>query len=382
MTQQKNGYQVLIVASHRPDRAPNQRFRFEQYTQYLAQHGVHCTLSYLISENEDRFLYQKRNYFKKFQFLRHATRIRKRDLRSLKDFHLVFVCREALMTGSIFFEKAVKDAGIPMIFDFDDAIWLMNVSRANRYFSFLKNPGKTKDLIALSNMVFAGNQYLADYALQFNSNVRIIPTTINTEEYKPLQVPRSPKVVIGWSGSITTIQHFKYAIPFLEQIRKKFGDAVEFRVIGDGSYTVPELDIQGLPWKKETELNDLCAFDIGIMPLPDDEWAKGKCGLKGLQYMALEIPTIMSPVGVNTEIIDHGKNGYLATTEQEWMECLSRLIEDKELRQSMGKAARQTVIERYSIDSQKEKYLEYFTEAITSHGNHNRSEAHRAHAHS
>ena len=100
------------------------------------------------------------------------------------------------------------------------------------------------------------------------------------------------------------------------------------------------------------------------MPLPDDEWAKGKCGLKGLSYMACEIPTIMSPVGVNTQIIEHGANGFLASTTQEWVDCISKLIESPELREKMGKAARQTVVEKYSVLSQQENYLKAFTEVL------------------
>src|SRR5690606_5632004 len=182
-------------------------------------------------------------------------------------------------------------------------------------------------------------------------------TTINTKKYKKIKVPKSNKIVIGWSGSITTIQHFEYAIYFLIKLKNKFGAQIEFKVIGDANYVNEELSIKGLPWNKQTEIEDLSTFDIGIMPLPDDEWAKGKCGLKGLQYMALEIPTIMSPVGVNTEIIQDGVNGFLASTEEEWLSKLGLLIQSEELRKKLGKAGRQTIIERYSIEANKDKYL-------------------------
>lgn len=253
-----------------------------------------------------------------------------------------------------------------MIFDFDDSIWLQNVSEANKRFTWLKNPAKTKDLIQLADLVFAGNRFLADYALQFNEKVEIVPTTIDCDLYKPAEfaVKPSPNVCIGWSGSITTIQHFEFAIPFLKKIKTEFQDAVRFEVIGDGNYANDELQIKGRPWRAATELEDLKRIDIGIMPLPDDQWASGKCGLKGLQYMALGIPTIMSPVGVNSQIISDGTNGFLAKTTAEWVEKLSALLKDQRLRNRIGEAGRQTVVDRYSVQALRKRYLKLF-ESLT-----------------
>ena len=125
-----------------------------------------------------------------------------------------------------------------------------------------------------------------------------------------------------------------------------------------------ELGIKGIGWNKEDEIKELSSFDIGIMPLPNDEWSSGKCGLKGLQYMALSIPTVMSPVGVNNEIIKDGENGVLADTKEEWVERISLLIDSRELREKMGAAARKTVVEKYSTESQKEVYLNSFNSLL------------------
>lgn len=353
---------VLIVAAHRRDRSPNQRFRFEQYTDYLAQHGFQCELSPLISAAEDTFFYKPGHYFAKARAIWRHYRVRRQDLARLRQYDLVLVVREAMLTGSTFFEQALHRRGIPTIYDFDDSIWLQNVSAANRKFAFLKDANKTPKLIGWASLVFAGNAYLADYARQHNPNVVIMPTTIDTEEYKPAASPlRDDSVItLGWSGSISTIQHFAYALPFLRELKARFGDRIRIKVIGDGNYRVPELGIEGLPWRKADELDQLRSFDIGIMPLPDDEWAKGKCGLKGLQYMALEIPTLMSPTGVNADIIQDGQNGFLATAPEEWVDKVSRLIASAELRRSMGQAARQTVLDHYSVQSQQARYLQYF----------------------
>jgi len=356
---------VLFIATHRPNRAPGQRFRFEQYFNYLGENGFKCELSYLISEEEDKVFYSRKNYLKKLRLMLKYIKKRKQDAKRAKNFDIIFIFRDALPTGSIKYEKLFKDSGAKLIYDFDDAIFIMNVSENNKALSFLKKPQKTGEIISLCDMVFAGNQYLADYASSFCDNVKIVPTTIDLKEYTKVDVPKEDKICIGWSGSVTTIQHFEYAIPFLMKIKEKYDDKVSFHVIGDANYVNQQLGIKGIAWKFEDEIKELSKFDIGIMPLPDDEWANGKCGLKGLQYMSLEIPTIMSPVGVNSEIIAPGENGYLASEVDEWVACISELIESKELRLRMGVNARKTVLERYSVDSQKDNYVKYFNEVLS-----------------
>ncbi|MFN7013942.1 MAG: glycosyltransferase family 4 protein [Bacteroidia bacterium] len=279
-------------------------------------------------------------------------------------YDIIFIQRECFMLGTSFFEKQFAKSRAKIIFDFDDSIWLQNVSEANKTFAWLKKPEKTSEIIRYSNLVFAGNNYLKEYALNFNKNILVIPTTIDTQEYFPKKKLKSGKLTIGWSGSITTIQHFEYAVDFLLRLKNKYNEIIEIKVIGDANYKNEKLGVVGKAWNKETEIEDLQQFDIGIMPLPDDEWAKGKCGLKGLQYMALEIPTVMSPVGVNTEIIRDGENGFLAATEEEWIEKLSLLIESPDLREKLGKAGRKTVVEKYSVEANKQKYLDAFNSVL------------------
>lgn len=355
---------VLIIANHRKNRSPGQRFRFEQYINFLEQNGYKIDLSFFISANDDKYFYQPGHYLKKIKVIIKSYFIRLNNLLNCNKYEIVFIFREALITRSIFFEKAFSKRS-KTIFDFDDSIWIPNVSEANKKYNWLKNSDKTSKIISFSHMIFAGNSYLANYAFNFNKNIKIVPTTIDTNEYKKTNTSKSNnKICIGWSGSVTTIQHFNYAIPVLTIILEKYKDQIEIKVIGDNNYINNELGITGLAWIKEDEIKELSSFDVGIMPLPDDEWANGKCGLKGLQYMALEIPTIMSPVGVNSEIIQDGINGFLASSETEWVDKLSQLIESPELREKMGKAGRKTVLEKYSVESQKYNYLKYFNELI------------------
>jgi glycosyltransferase involved in cell wall biosynthesis len=148
----------------------------------------------------------------------------------------------------------------------------------------------------------------------------------------------------------------------LKILKAKYGDRIKIKVIGDKSYNNHELNISGIGWSRETEIKELSEIDIGIMPLPNDEWAKGKCGLKGLQYMALNIATVMSPVGVNTDIIQDGVNGFLADVSEEWVEKISRLIEDSNLRKTLADNGRKTVLDKYSVKANALLYLKYFNE--------------------
>ncbi|PKP20311.1 MAG: glycosyl transferase family 1 [Bacteroidetes bacterium HGW-Bacteroidetes-21] len=355
---------VLFVANQELNCAPNQRFRFEQYLYFFTQMGFQWEISHLLSCKDVQKLYTPGHYIRKAKILKNSIIIRRNDIKRLKNFDLIYVSREALMTGSVFFEKKLHESGIPFIFDFDDAIWRENVSPANRKFKWLKKPSKTADIIRMASLVIAGNNYLAEYARKFNSNVKIIPTTVDTDKFVNLKTKSNKKIVIGWSGSKTTIAHFETIIPVLDFINDKYPKKVEFRVIGDDSYTNKRLNIKGIKWTAHDEVEKLNEFDIGIMPLPHDEWSLGKCGLKGLTYMSCEIPSVFSAVGVNNEIITQGQNGFVATTSHDWIQCLSELIENTDLRNKIGIAGRKTVVEKYSVIANKEKYLEAFNSVL------------------
>lgn len=357
---------ILFVCLHRPDRSPSQRFRFEQYLRILEEDGWNCTFSFLLDEKMDKDFYTSKNYINKAYILLSSTTKRFKEIRS-SSFDIVYIQRECFILGTSWFERQFARRN-KIIFDFDDAIWMdqKGINRsANKNLSFLKNPSKTKEIIKVANLVIAGNKYLQEYALQYNHNVKIIPTTIDTQIYQKINMPeQNGRICIGWSGSFSTIIHFEHVIPALKLISKKYKDRVYFKVIGDAKYQNEELNIIGLPWIKETEIEDLSEIDIGLMPLPDDEWAKGKCGLKGLQYMALEIPTIMSPVGVNIEIIEHGYNGLLAETMEDWANSISFLIENSSDLMRIGRQGRVTVQKEYSVEANKHKYIDYFNEVL------------------
>lgn len=350
---------ILFIAAHRPGRSPSQRFRFEQYFDFLHENGYEIHFSYLLNEREDLTFYSKGKTLAKVNVFVESWKRRQHDVMVASQFDIIFIQREAFMTPSIRFERIFSKSGAKVIYDFDDAIWKLDISDGNRMFKWLKDPKKTPKLISLAHQVIAGNQYLADYASQFNKNVTIIPTTIDTNYH----IRKSPytekeKICIGWTGSLTTIKHFRLAEKVLVRLKEKYGDKIYFKVIGECHYKNENLQIQGICWNRENEISELEEIDIGIMPLVDDEWSKGKCGFKGLQYMAMEVPAVLANVGVNSTIIQHGENGFIANNDEEWFDLLSQLIDSFDLRQRLGKAGRKTVEERYSVNSQKGKYLE------------------------
>lgn len=351
---------ILFLTLHRKNRSPGQRFRHEQYLEYLEEKGFEITYSNMLNSKQDKIFYGSGNSLKKIAIGFSSIWTRLKNIFGANRYDYIFIYRDAFFFG-VFFEWLFKQSKAKLIFDFDDSIWLHDENPHQSLFQKLKNPDKTGTIISYCDLTIAGNEYLASYAYKHSRNVSIIPTTIDLVEYSKVDpIKTNEGICIGWSGSFSTIKHFESALEPLNVLKEKYGDKVYFKVIGDGDYQNDDLNINGLPWKAATEIQDLCEIDIGIMPLPDDNWSKGKCGLKGLQYMALEIPTIMSPVGVNSDIIQDGVNGFLASSTEDWVEKMSLLIEDELLRKKIGKAGRETVKKDFSVEANKEKWLKVF----------------------
>lgn len=354
---------VLAIVPHVYDTSPGQRFRLEQWEPLLAKAGVEITYSPFETPELRSVLYRKGNALTKIKAVAKNLGRRKEDAKAAGDYDLVYVFREAALLGPAWFERRIAASGVPMVFDFDDAVFVAYKSPSNGYLSYLKFPGKTATICRLSTHVIAGNQYLADYALKENRNVTIIPTTIDTETYLPPVRDVEPETLtIGWSGSFSTVQHLDTIRGVLQELVKT--EKFKLRVIGTPEYDLPGVETEAIQWRSDSEIEDLQKIDIGLMPLPDEDWSRGKCGLKALQYMALGIPTICSPVGVNSTIIQDGENGYLADSKDEWIEKLKLLLHSPELRQKIGMAGRWTVETGYSAISQVPRVLKVFRTAI------------------
>ena len=348
---------LQFLALHRPGRSPSQRYRIEQFLKPLAEAGFEITYTWLLDADDDRDFYSGGVVSKAGIVFKSLWKLLREVPSPRAD--IVFVQREAIMLGTTVFERLIT-RNAKMVYDFDDSIWMLDVSEGNRRFAFLKNPAKTSKLIGMADLVLAGNEYLADYAKGFNKNVEVVPTVVDTQHYKPSDSVREPgqPVNIGWSGSATTVKHFVDIIPALHTLKDQYGDRIRFSLMGDADFRHEELGIQGKAWSEQDEISELQSFDIGLMPIPDDDWSQGKCGLKGLVYMSTGIPAILSPVGVNTKIVQHGSNGLLASSIDDWQQQMARLVEDEVLRNRLAREGRQTVKDHYSVLAWQDRLIE------------------------
>ncbi len=355
---------ILFLVPYPLKEAPSQRFRFEQYFTILNDKGHQIqTQSFLSPSNGQLFFKPGHTFHKLFAVLSGLLK-RVYAISISPSFDFIFIHREAAPLGPPIFEWILaKILRKKIIYDFDDAIWLTDRVNETAFLNFLKWRSKVKRICQWSYKVSCGNNYLQNFVLQHTQNAVYNPTTIDCENLHNPILYKSRKMlgqlVIGWTGSHSTIKYLQRIEPVLQKIESLF-PLVSFVVIADQTPAMQLNRLTFVKWNSETEIDDLLKMDIGIMPLPDDTWAKGKCGFKALQYMSLQIPTVASPVGVNVEIIEHEKNGLLASSEEEWILALQKLIEDKTFRDQLGKNGKHTVIKNYSVASNSSTFLSLF----------------------
>ena len=346
-----------IIAPYPKSEAPSQRFRFEQYLDFLEKNGFEIHYHSFHTLKSWKRLYKKGLFIQKFLDLNYNFLRRWALLFRLIGAKHIFMHREMAHLGPPVFEWIlVKVMRRKYIYDFDDAIWIPNYSAANARFQKLKCYWKVPYLIKCASKVSSGNEFLSNYAGRFNSQVVIIPTTIDIQnQHTQLVNQDSNPVVIGWTGTHSTMHYLDFIVPILRKLEHEFD--FKFKVISNKK---PNYDLKSLvymDWKEETEIEDLAEIQIGVMPLVLDAWSEGKCGFKALQYMALGMAGIVSPVGVNTKIMQHGTNGFIAETTEEWENALRILLENGSMRKELGKNAVKSIKEQWSSEVWKAHYL-------------------------
>ena len=356
---------LLIIAPSLRNTSPGSRFRIEQWIPHLERAGVSCTYAGFEDERLHEIIYTKGNRIRKASEMIRALGRRARLTSRVRDYDIVFLYEEAARIGPAVLETFIKWRNVPVVYDFCDPIYLPYVSPSNRHLARLKCFGKTKTICRLADHVLVGHEELAEYARQYNDRVDVVPITIDTDVYRPR--PERPSdsdrvPVIGWSGSHSTVPH-------LDRLRKVLASLARLRrfrleVVGAGPYKVEGVETESRAWSHEREVSDLQGFDIGIMPLPDDRWTRLRSHLKVRQYFGVGVPAVVSPVGVNKEVVEDGVNGFWATNDNQWLDRLVRLIDDVPLRHRMGRAARITIQKRYSAETWANKVLRVLEDVV------------------
>ncbi len=351
---------VAFISLYPEGRAPGPRFRYEQYISLLKEHGIEYTVLPFFSDKSYANIQQSKNK-RKLAFDIFVGYIRRlADLPACLKADYIFLYRDATPFGPPIFEWMLsKIFRKKIVYDFDDAIWTTDLDKKQWLKIWLRSPSKTNKIIKWAWKISAGNDYLCNYAKQFNSNVVLNPTTIDTERlHNKIKNQKTSRLVIGWTGSHSTLKYLDPMVDILAKLEQEF--EFDFLVICDKKPAWTLKSLRFLPWKIDTEIQDLSSMNFGLMPLPDDEWAKGKCGFKALQYMALGMPAVVSPVGVNTEIVDDGINGFVCQTNEEWEIAIRKLLRDETLRTQMGENARMKIVRKFSVLSNTGNFVSLF----------------------
>jgi glycosyltransferase involved in cell wall biosynthesis len=336
------------------------RLRFFQYIPLMEPEHIQVTTSPFLNDEYLIRLYAGKGGVRLWWLVlsaygRRITRLLKRS-----NYDLIWIEKEIFPWLPVWCEKLFI-GNLPCIVDYDDAVFHNYDRHASAFVRWLLG-NKIDKVMRNATLVTAGNSYLADRAKQAGATwVEYLPTVIDLERYAAPEnravAEKDGRTVIGWIGSPSTVKYLEQVAPALEQVCLDSGARII--VVGAKTGSLSNIPAEFRNWSEDSEVAEICRFDIGIMPLPDDPWARGKCGYKLIQYMACGKAVMASPVGVNSEIVTHGHNGFLTTTEDEWEKYLRLLIGDRKLRQKMGKAGRQLVVEKYCVQHTAPQLIEW-----------------------
>jgi glycosyltransferase involved in cell wall biosynthesis len=357
---------LLVLANKAHGLAPGQRFRFEQWAPRLARdHAITLDLAPFESPRLSGVLYKPGHYAAKaalvsLDFLRRA-----RVLPKARDYDGILLFREAALIGPAIYERLLTWIGKPIIYDFDDSIWSEAQEKNNGFFSRLHFVGKTSTLCRIASAVTPGNEFLADYARRRNGHVVVMPTSIELDDYPVVPEAEGERpFVICWTGSTSTLAHFEHAREALETLARRMPVTVKVICNKPPERPIAGAEMRFVPWTQEGEAREIGDSHVGIMPLPDNEVTRGKCGLKALQCMATGRPVVVSPVGMNVDLIRDGENGFLASTSSDYVEALTKLAASPDLRERMGAAGRRTVEQSYSAEAVAAKFADVVRSVI------------------
>ena len=337
---------VLFLTKY-GQQAASTRHRYTQFVPFLAQHGIACHISPLLDDDYLRCKLTTGRIWLPSVMKAFINRVT--ALSRAHQYHLVVLHCEIFPYFPPILEKYLELKKVPYYYDYDDAIFHQYDQHPSKWVRRLLG-NKVRSIMKGSHCVLAGNEYLASYARKVAPRVYVLPTVVDTTRYTPKETSpdaRQP-FTIGWIGSPSTAPYLRERAAALAEFCSRY-PSTRVLIVGSGAIELPGIPLETRQWSMETEIRDLREFDVGIMPLPDTPWARGKSGFKLIQYMACGLPVIASPIGVNQDLVEDGRNGFLATTDEEWVGCLESLIQDPARGVLMGKAGLEKVTSSYSL---------------------------------
>lgn len=349
---------ILFLTAY-PEEDASCRYRVHQFLPYLEQAGYECSVAPFASKNLFRLLKTRRGLAMKASEVLRCSARRFSTLRDVCSYDIVVIHREAFpffapLVENLVLRRAKRSRRrTRVIFSFDDAIYAghENVSTLSHPLLYRWKHGRGYDeVIRRADHVIAGNRILAQYASRLNASTSVIPTVVNCSTYQARTSIADSPVTIGWMGSRTTAPYLRIIEPALREIARKHGDRVRFRFVGCPEYRLDIRNFASVPFRLEAELEELQRFDIGLMPLPDNAWTRGKCAFKAIQYMASGVATVASPVGITPDLVRDGVNGFLASSPKDWFGALDHLVSDVSLRIQIAREARKLIETGYSLE--------------------------------
>ncbi|MGG9970608.1 glycosyltransferase family 4 protein [Ferruginibacter sp. SUN002] len=357
---------ILIICPYPVGVAAGQRLKYEQYIGDWQANGYQIDISPYMRMPMWNIVHKSGNHFSKILYTVEGIFKRAFEIFKLRKYDLIYVHMYVTPIGTSFFERIYRVLSKKMIFDLEDNRFLGASKETSGIAQLLRSIAKTSYLVRKSDHVITSSPALNDFCLELNRKRKCtyISSSINTERFVPNNTySNDRKITIGWTGTFSTR-------PYLDLLRPVFIELKKIRdfkllVIGNFEYSFPEMDIEVLQWSAETEVEDLQKMDIGVYPLPTDSWVMGKSGLKAIQYMSFGLPCISTDVSTVQRFIRNNENGFLVTTDEEWVAALVNLIDNPDTRKRVGENARRTVLEKFSTDVVKKQYLAVLRNTIS-----------------
>lgn len=353
-----NSIRVLVLTRYGRLGASS-RLRSYQYLPFMREHGIELEIAPLLDDDYVRDLYSGKG--RRMLGILGAYLGRVRRLLRARTFDLVWIEKELFPMLPAWGEGLLGILGIPYMVDYDDAIFHnydLHPSRIVR--SCLGT--KIDQVMKWAAVVIVGNDYLGERARHAGAKrVENLPTVVDLNRYQVVPKPQGAPFTIGWIGSPATAKYIRLIQPALSEVCRDGKACVV--LVGSGPVELADVPVAVLPWSEDSEVASIQGFDVGIMPLPDEPWERGKCGYKLIQYMACGRPVIASPVGVNQQIVEHGVNGFLASGTTDWVKALNELRDNVTLREAMGRAGRSKVEKQYCVQVTAPRLVEIVRDA-------------------